>query len=229
MTERRDLTWRDIQQHLQAQGLDATLSEMLAEVLWKHVLTWEIPNGAKPAAAKYIFAFAFGFRWSHSQYGAREPGPVNQALADQVIRYYREKARDVFAQWEIGSQLQGTVNAQHLHPIYPEVVETGSGEQYLSTKGVLDKIVNLLKGELQPKEPKSMGPVLIVAHRNHLPRCVWLANEMGFTVAAEQARMPVDYDRESTQRWITSPERGIVSEIISRLAAYKEKLYREQP
>jgi len=158
---------QQIEEHLRGQGL-GDQSQDIAEVLWQHVLSWRVDSEALPKDAKHIFAFAFGFRWNASQYGTRQPGPVNEELAYQVRQYYKARRRHVYAQWEISSLLVDYIRGEHLHPIFPEIDESGR-EQYLSTKGVLDKIVNLLKRESPPKEPKAMGPVLIVAHGNHLP------------------------------------------------------------
>ena len=96
MIERRNRTQQGIEQYLQVQGL-GTGSRAVAKVTWDYVLPWKVQVKHKPEDAEYIFTFAFGFRWNHSQYGAREPGPVNQALTDQVNQYYKHKPRHIYA------------------------------------------------------------------------------------------------------------------------------------
>lgn len=220
------LTQENIERHLSEQGL-GDASKDLARIVWEHALSWKVEAEGDLNKCDYIFAFAFGFRWNPSQLGIREPGSVNEALAEQVRHYYKQKARHVYAQWEISALLQGAIPTSYLHSISPEVDESGR-EPYLSTKGVLEKIDALLKKE--KKKSAELGSVLIVAHKNHLPRCKWFAEQMGFTVAGDQENMPSHYDSQCAQRWITETKRGIISEVISRLSAYRsEVLYREQP
>lgn len=205
----------NIAEYLDRQGLDEISKEM-AEIIDEDVLTWKIENRGDPKETDTIFAFSFGFRLDEN--GARKPGPINKQLADKVVEYYNEKPRPVYVQWSIYEALDGRIDENDLIPIYPETDPEKSITRHLSTKGVLKKIIE----KLRPREPKDIGPVLIIAHRDHLVRCVRMVEGMGFTGVTIQNEMPGGYDQKSAQIWTTDRKTYIVSDIISRLATYRE-------
>ncbi|MBU7027962.1 MAG: phosphatase PAP2 family protein [Theionarchaea archaeon] len=198
----------DIAKYLDQQGL-GEISEEMAKIINEHVLTWKVGNKSDPKETDTIFAFSFGFHLDEN--GARKPGLKNRQLADKVVKYYNEKPRRVYVQWSIYEALDGRISEEDLIPIYPETDPEKSITKHLSTKDMLERIVEKLK----PKEPEDIGPVLIIAHRDHLARCVRMAEEKGFAVATVQDEMPGGYDWKSAQLWTTDRITYIVSDVIS--------------
>lgn len=211
-------------QHLRKQGLDSgseKVADKIADILLKQVLSWKVETSEtsiNPEDAEAILGFSFGFRFVDN--GNKIPGFINERLADKVAEYYTYKKRLVYAQWEICEALAGQVQKNDLHPIYPDVDETKTDNavKYLGTKDVLKKITEKLK-----IEGKQISSVLIVAHHDHLLRCVRLAKECGFRVATAQDQMPSEHDDHSGQKWTKDRTTGVVSEIISRLSAFREE------
>ena len=202
-------------QHLLKQGL-GDISETLAQIVMEQVLPWKDEEPGKSEDARAIIAFSFGFRFEPN--GNRKPGPVNKQLADLVSEYYNKQARPVYAQWEIAEALAGRVSKNHLHTIYPKIGKKTGNVEYLSAVDVLDDAID--EG-LNPDD-SNLNPVLVIAHRYHLVRYARLVKDSGFTVVTAPD-MPSACDPESGQSWTADEVVNIVTEIISRLSAYRKE------
>src|SRR5579863_9122477 len=107
--EGRFMTLRtELAAHLQQELGDAATAHSLAEVLWQETLSWRAPEIATERVATVI-AFTFGNHMLAN--GNREPGPVNEALADIVAALHQRTGARVFAQWEVAAALGQRVAA----------------------------------------------------------------------------------------------------------------------
>lgn len=212
----------DLENHLLEQGL-STISKDVAEIAIKQALTWKIEDTRDPNETNAIIAFSFGFRFDSNS--NRVPGPINEQLAVKVKNYSDVKPRPVYAQWEICEALKGLGGkVPNLTSICPKIDRKNGTPIYLSTKGVLEHI----REKLEPMKSEDLGSVFIIAHRDHLVRCARLAQDFGFPIVTAQDDMPDGYDPQSGQLWTTSRTMYIVSDVISRLAAYREDVLSEK-
>ena len=202
-----------ITRHFRKEGL-GEIQEELARIVMEEILPWKVEDTDQPNDSQIIIGFAFGF--TSGPNGNREPGKINTLLADAVLQYYEGNPRPVYLQWEIAECLREKIDERHLHVIYPTIGQAGEIE-YLNTQDVLEEIASGLEGQNLPHT----GPALIVAHRDHLPRCVQLARRMGFQAVAVQSQMPTAYDPLSAQYWTRDRKTYIISDLISRLAALR--------
>jgi hypothetical protein len=150
-----------------------------------------------------ILAFSFGNRLVSGNGGETEvqPGPVNDALADVVLRLHRMRGGAVVrAQWEIASvlALRGELADNVLHPIRPGRGQDGE-VRYLSTRGVVDAAIQGGGGVA------ALGRVVVVAHHDHVDRCVRLCRKKGIDAVAPEDTyrqwLPSFYDSQSGQPW----------------------------
>ena len=154
-----------------------------------------------------ILAFAFGNRRVLGRGGRLEqrPGPVNEALADVVLRLHSLSGAMVLAQWEIASVLepQGALDDNVLHSIRPSREQDGEA-RYLSTRGVVETAIQ------QDGGVAALGRVLVVAHRDHIDRCVRLCREASVDASGpdglQRQWLPSFYDSQSGQPWTRSRE-----------------------
>ncbi|MDH3296228.1 MAG: hypothetical protein OER95_18060, partial [Acidimicrobiia bacterium] len=155
-----------------------------------------------------ILAFAFGNRVDAGGDAAAErpaeiaPGPVNQALGQVVSELLRRRigVSAIWAQWEIAAVLESDhgLGADRVRAIRPTAELNGS-MAYLSTRGVARAAVADAGG------PQAMGRVVVVAHRDHLDRCLRACAEYGIrAAAAEGVTMPSFFDPLSGQPWTRS-------------------------
>lgn len=152
---------------------DAATALALADVVRQETLSWRAPVIAADRINSVI-AFTFGNRMLAN--GNREPGPVNEALADIVAALHQHTRARVSAQWEIAAALGERVPRDMVTAINPG--RDARGEPvYLSTSGVLEGIAGLVP-------PQSMGCVGVVAFSDHLYRCVATARRLGFDAHA---------------------------------------------
>lgn len=196
-----------LEAHLREELGDAATAQALAGVVWQETLSWRAPVIALDRITTVI-AFTFGNRMLPN--GNREPGPVNEALADVVaILHQRTRAR-VFAQWEIAAALGERVPLNMMSAINPG--RDARGEPvYLSTSGVLEEIA-------RRDPPQSFGPVGVVAFCDHLHRCVATARRLGFDAyAPEGVAMPHTYDRQSGQAWCSDRLTYLLHDIMVRV------------
>ena len=126
----------ELETHLQRELGDAATAQTLAAILLEETLSWRAPAIA-PERIATVFAFTFGNRMLPN--GNREPGPVNQALADVVATLHQRTRARVFAQWEVAAALAGRVPDALVTAINPG--RDARGEPvYLSTSGVLEEM-----------------------------------------------------------------------------------------
>ena len=128
----------ELETHLQRELGDAAMAQTLGAILLEETLSWRAPVIA-PERITTVLAFTFGNRMLPN--GNREPGPVNQALADVVATLHQRTRARVFAQWEVAAALAGRVPDELVTAINPD--RDARGEPvYLSTGGVLDELAN---------------------------------------------------------------------------------------
>ena len=149
--------------HLSRELGDPGAARRLAAYLRDDVLAWRPPMIAA-AQIRSIFAFTFGNRMLAN--GNREPGPVNEALAEVAIALHRTTGAPIFAQWEVAAAIGG--RAKPVAPIYPGRDERAE-PVYLSTGGVVEEIAR----------HGAEGPVGVVAFADHLYRAVATSRRCG--------------------------------------------------
>jgi hypothetical protein len=205
------LTLEHIKAALCEQGLGDD-AENLARIILDHCLSWNVsPSDVDHVDA--IVAFAFGNRID--EYGNRTPGPINALLADVAVDVYEKFNCQVLAQWEIAKLLSGRIPADQLYSINPALDAQTDTKKYLSSAGVLEQVRTIIEEH---------SSIFIVAHRDHLYRCLQLADRVGFHAVSDSENMPVDYDPLSSQAWTRRREIYLISDMISRLAAVRQEL-----
>lgn len=177
---------------LLSQGVGA-FSEELTFIVVDRLLRFDLPYVQEAVESDVILALSFGNREDLA--GNILPGPVNEALAAVVCRYYKERPRKVYAQWEIAEQLKSEIDSEHLISLNPRIDPESGESLHLSTQGV----VNHLSVELERGKK-----VFVVAHRDHLVRATWVAEDAGFLAYGDTVMMPIDYDEESALPWTRS-------------------------
>ncbi len=202
---------QQIRDYLEAQGLGA-ISKSLAVIILQNCLRWSV-SAPPDEPVDALVAFAFGNRID--KVGNRTPGPVNEQLADIVENLYKQHKCTVIAQWEIAHFLLHKIPEKKLVSIHPQFDPVSDRVIYLSTRGVLDKARDHLA---------KTACIYIVAHRDHLVRCLQTASEMGLQAFSESLKMPVEYDPFSSQAWTRNREAYLVSDMISRLSAVRDVL-----
>ncbi len=197
----------ELETHLQRELGDAATAQTLAAILLEETLSWRAPAIA-PERIATVFAFTFGNRMLPN--GNREPGPVNQALADVVATLHQRTRARVFAQWEVAAALAGRVPDALVTAINPG--RDARGEPvYLSTSGVLEELARRV-------EPQSLGCVGVVAFADHLYRCVATARRLGFDAHAPAGvAMPDVYDPQSGQAWCRDRLAYLLHDVMIRI------------
>lgn len=197
----------ELEAHLQRELGDTAIAGTLTALLLEEALSWRAPVVAAERITT-VFAFTFGNRMQPN--GNREPGPVNEALADVVATLHQRTGASVFAQWEIAAALHGRVPDALVTAINP--ARDARGEPvYLSTSGVLEEIARLA-------EPQSLGCVGVVAFADHLYRCVATARRLGFDAHAPGGiAMPDSYDPQSGQAWCRDRIAYLLHDIMIRV------------
>lgn len=191
----------------------------IARMLGEDILSWRPPE-VPPGQITTILAFTFGNRMQPN--GNREPGPVNEALADIVVRLHRETGAPVYAQWEVADAVGGRLPQDKLVAIYPERDERAE-PRYLSTAGVVEEIVRRTGG------PAALGAVAIVAFSDHAWRCVATARRRGLAAALPAGYpMPAEYDPRSGQPWCRTRLAYLFHDIAIRAAERRDALIEEQ-
>ena len=196
----------ELETHLLRELGDAATARDLAAIVLE-TLSWRAPVIA-PERITTVLAFTFGNRMLPN--GNREPGPVNQAIADVATLLHQRTGAQVFAQWEVAAALAGRVPDVSVTAINPG--RDARGEPvYLSTSGVLEEIARLAG-------PGSLGCVGVVAFADHLHRCVASARRLGFDAhAPEGLAMPDTYDQESGQAWCRDRIAYLLHDIMIRV------------
>lgn len=197
----------ELQAHLQHELGDPAIAQALVDVVMQDALSWRAPVIAVDKITA-IVAFTFGNRMLPN--GNREPGPVNDALADVVAALHQKTAARIFAQWEVASALRDDVPQDRLTTINPARDPRGE-PVYLSTSGVLEEIA-------RQAPPQSLGCVATVAFADHLHRCVATARRLGFDAYAPAGvTMPATYDPLSGQAWCRSRLSYLLHDMMIRV------------
>jgi len=197
----------ELDTHLRRELGDTAAAQALTEIVLEETLSWR-PSAIAPERFTTVLAFTFGNRMLPN--GNREPGPVNEAIADVVVTLHRRTRARVIAQWEVAAALAGRVPDELLTAINP--ARDARGEPlYLSTSGVLEEIARLA-------EPGSLGCVGVIAFADHVYRCVATARRLGFDAhAPEGIAMPHVYDPESGQVWCRDRVAYLLHDIMIRI------------
>jgi hypothetical protein len=197
----------ELEAHLQRELGDTAVAGKFTALLLEETLSWRAPPVA-PERVTTVFAFTFGNRMQAN--GNREPGPVNEALADIVATLHQRTGARVFAQWEVAASLGNRVPDALVTAINP--ARDARGEPaYLSTSGVLEEMARLA-------EPASLGCVGVVAFADHLYRCVATARRLGFDAHAPAGiAMPDTYDPQSGQAWCRDRIAYLVHDVMIRV------------
>jgi len=136
--------------------------------------------------AQIIIALSFG------QGRSGTPGASNEALARVVASLDEKYNLPIVAQWEIAD----CIPERMASPLDLVVRNHRQAGEYLDTVEVL----------VQAKEHcqnSGFTKVVIVAHPDHLPRAMAMAQKLGLeTVAADTKKVP--YDPDSVQEWTRS-------------------------
>ncbi len=82
----------------------------LAGILLEETLSWRAPVIA-PERITTVFAFTFGNRMLPN--GNREPGPVNEAIAEVAATLHQRSGARIFAQWEVAAALARPCSERH--------------------------------------------------------------------------------------------------------------------
>ncbi|MEZ5905976.1 MAG: hypothetical protein R3C69_13070 [Geminicoccaceae bacterium] len=158
-------------------------------------LGWR-PPAVELAAVRTIIGFTFGNRMLAN--GNREPGPVNEALADLAQRLHAATGAPVWAQWEVAEPLATRLPAGAVTAIHP-ARDTQAEPRYLNTGGVIEAIIARAGGA------EAIGPVAVVAQRDHAWRCVALCRQHGLVAGVVEGwPLPGEYDAASGQPWTRS-------------------------
>ncbi len=194
---------------------DRDTARALAEALDEDVLSWRARETA-PARIDTIMAFTFGNRMLPN--GNRAPGPVNEALADVVVRLHRERAARIYAQWEVAEAIGSRVPQDQVIAIYPGRDERAE-PVYLSTSGVVSTIVAM------QADRRSLGVVGVVGFADHLWRCVTTVRQFGLDAYAPSGyAMPGEYDAQSGQPWCRSRLAYLMHDIMIRASERRTRL-----
>lgn len=139
-----------------------------------------------------------------------EPGPVNEALAQQAADFVKDNAVPIIAQWEV-AQILEDMGVPNVISVEPDVAADGT-VTYLSTDGVVQKGLDLAAA--QDVEPGQAGVLCFADHAN---RCLMTAEKNGLDAAVpESAELPTEYDTESGQTWTRARDTWIPVDLLGR-------------
>lgn len=179
----------------------------ISDVATSHRLTYRPPADVGPVDA--VLVYAFGHRGPDR---AREPGPVNRALAQSAADLARAEGVPVFAQTEPAIVLR-ELGVDGVTEI--ELSRRPDGTViYQSTDDFTRAVASLRDGD-----GPSFGRVAVVAFADHVGRCVLSARAAGFdAVWSSRAAVVDEYDSESTQPWTRSREVYLSVDLAVRFA-----------
>lgn len=207
---------------LTAQLGDAATANAIEPAMKDVGFTWDYP--LIPAAQiATVIAYSFGNRPNAAsgntsstgvnQTALPDPGPVNEALADAVYKIYQLKPVRVFAQWEIARFLVSKyqMGSNVLTSIEPVIASDGT-VVYLSTAGVAAAAMARAGGA------KAMGNVSVVAHRDHVKRCIEISQLVGMTAfGVKEVQLPTLYDPQSGQPWTRNRSLYLVHDMYAQM------------
>lgn len=194
---------------------DPAVAGELASLLTEEALTWRAPV-VELASVRAIIGFTFGNRMLAN--GNREPGPVNEALADLVLDLHAATGAPVWAQWEVAEPLAARLPAGVVTAIHP-ARDAHAEPLYLNTGGVIEAVIARAGGA------EALGPVAVVAQRDHAWRCVTLCRRHGLTAGVVESRaLPGGYDALSGQPWTRSRLAYLLHDLHCRMLDRRDAL-----
>jgi hypothetical protein len=206
---------QEIAAHLAGELGDRAAAEELTAIIGAEALSWRAPEVA-PNHVTTILAFTFGNRMHLN--GNRQPGPVNEALADVAVRLHRESGARIYGQWEVAEAIGDGVPRDKLVAIYPQRDERAE-PLYLSTSGVVREVLRLAGDAV------ALGRVGVVAFADHAWRCVATCRRFGIAAAVPASYvMPRQYDALSGQPWCRSRLAYLLHDIAIRAAERRDVL-----
>ncbi len=208
-----------IENHLSKELNDAIIAKELATMITQCALAWKAPTIATEEINS-IIAFAFGNRILPN--GNRQPGPMNEALADVVVQLYNQTKAPVYAQWEIAEAIGNRIPSEKLNVINP-TLDAQANVVYLSTVGVASAIIK------HAGDPQKLGKVAVVAFNDHLYRCIQICHDLKIDAyAPAEYSMPSNYDEFSGQPWTRDRMIYLITDIRARITNYLERLMAKQ-
>ena len=156
-----------------------------------------------------LIVFTFGYRGEDTD---RDPGPVNEAMADTVEAFVADHPVPVFAQTTVANLLteREVPNVTSLD----QGTDSDGNLVYLSTEGAAQLAVS--KSE-EAGEP--LGTVGVVGFADHVGRCLLTTESVGLTAGVpEGLDLPDDYDPESSQPWTRSRAAYLPTDLQARIA-----------
>lgn len=216
--------------HLSDQLRDPASAASLGALLFSAGLDWRYPT-MPVAQADSILAFSFGnrLRDGRSQEDATrlddrdvfEPGPINAELADVIHAVRGKRPIPVYAQWEIAEILQARYRMTDVISISPERDANGN-KVYLSTQGVAQAAI------AKSSTGAALRKTLIVAHQDHVKRCVIVSNMSGIDgAAAKDVNLPDRYDAKSGQPWTRRRDLYLLTDVMAQLTIARTNLLDE--
>ena len=149
---------------------------------------WDIEGWGSIADADCILVQSFGVRTEDPDNLVRQGGPINEDLGYLASRYAKEYKIPVIAQWEVARSV--ALRNQHLF------LEVGRPEDgYIDTRWVLARAKEKM-------EELGYHKAIVLAQRYHLPRCIWVAEELGITVLEPEDFLSTI--RQEVQLWDNS-------------------------
>ncbi|MEJ0037905.1 MAG: hypothetical protein WDO68_17830 [Gammaproteobacteria bacterium] len=193
-------------------------AESLVPALMESALCWR-PDAVPAAKINRIIAYAFGNRSGPKDPKALPfPGPMNEELADTVMRVHKLKPVRIYAQWEIARFLTDKHGLKDVVSIEPVARPDGTLE-YLSTDGVARSIIAQDGGDAT-----AMGIVAVVAHADHVQRCVDWSRLRGINAyVAKEVPMPAPYDPLSGQDWTRRRDLYLLHDVLTRLSLVRSQ------
>ncbi|GAB18784.1 hypothetical protein GOEFS_064_00230 [Gordonia effusa NBRC 100432] len=153
---------------------------------------------AKVDTFTLLVGYAFGNRLPEGADPDRAeglPGPVNEALADTLIRVRGTRNIPIYAQKPIADVLTEKYGAENIIVITSRVKPDGTLE-YLSTDGVAAVVA---KARAETIRSDRAG---VIAFSDHLWRAVYTSVANGLSAYAPSGvKMPSTYDKLSGQAW----------------------------
>lgn len=203
-----------LERHLTTELRDVATARILSTIIVENALSWTAPT-VTTQEINTIVAYAFGNRILPN--GNRSPGPMNEALADLVVRLYAETKAPVYAQWEIVQALGNRIPTEKIVVINPKLDALGN-VVYLDTPGVASAVAN------QVTNPQKLGKVAVIAFADHLYRCIKTSRDAGMNAYAPAGYvMPSDYDSQSGQPWTRNRKSYLLTDMYARMKQHFEK------
>ncbi len=132
---------------------------------------------------RIVLGFSFGNR-------GREPGISNEAMAKAIQQF---RANIILVQWEIGKALRKLGIVPHR-----EISVHQKSRHYLDTEEVARQMTEFIQ-----KENLIGEGIYVMAHNDHLPRCLRILKKK-FGIEAIPIIAEIPYDPKCRQFWTRS-------------------------